>query len=496
VSDLTTRSASDLARAIRGRAISSRELLDAFAARIDEYNPSLNAVVTLDLERAGRRALEADEATAHGKSWGPLHGLPVTIKDSLETEGMKTTAGFPPLADHVPARNAVAVQRAVDAGAIVFGKTNLPVLAGDWQSYNPLFGVTCNPWDRERTPGGSSGGSATSVAAGFTAFEIGSDIGGSIRVPAHWCGVYGHKPTHGIIPARGHIPGPPGMLSEPDLSVIGPLARSAEDLDLLLGVMAGPLADRARAWTLSLPPPRRTNLADYRVAAWLDDASFSIDDSVRAVLGQTVAALRAAGATVDENARPGFSLAEIVDVYLQLLYPVFLAGFPAQTFAELSELARTFPADAADPVALMARYGTATHRDWLGANEVRQHARAAFADFFTRYDVLLLPVNQLPAIAHDHSEPFVGRTLSINGVTQPYTDLFAWIAPATAALLPATSAPVGLTAAGLPVGIQIVAPYLEDRTAIDFAQRLGKVIGGFTAPPQLREPTPTIHERR
>ncbi|MBI5506055.1 MAG: amidase [Deltaproteobacteria bacterium] len=486
MNDITSSSASELSRAIAGRQLSSRELLQAFARRIETHNPTLNAVVTLDLERAERRALEADEATAHGKSWGPLHGLPVTIKDSLETEGLKTTAGFPPLADHVPARSAVAVQRAVGAGAIVFGKTNLPVLAGDWQSYNPLFGVTRNPWDPERTPGGSSGGSATSLAAGFTSFEIGSDIGGSIRVPAHWCGVYGHKPTHGIVPQRGHIPGPPGMLSEADLAVIGPLARSAEDLELLLGVMAGPLEDRARAWKLALPPPRRQHLRDYRIAAWLDDANFTVDASVAGVLGQTVAALRAAGAKVDETARPGFSLAEIVDVYLQLLYPVFLAGFPPQTFLELAELAKTFPADAADPVALMARYGTATHRDWLGAAEVREHARAAFADFFTRYDVLLLPVNQVPAIAHDHSEPFVGRTITINDVTQSYTDLFAWIAPATAALLPATSAPVGRTAGGLPVGIQIVAPYLEDRTAIDFARRLSEVIGGFTPPPLSR----------
>jgi len=483
MNDLTSRSASELAAAIGRREVSSRELLQAFAARIGKYNPSLNAVVTLDLERAGRRALDADEATAHGKSWGPLHGLPVTIKDSLETEGLRTTAGFPPLKDHVPPRNAVAVQRVVDAGAIVFGKTNLPVLAGDWQSYNPLFGVTRNPWDPERAPGGSSGGSAAALAAGFTSFEIGSDIGGSIRVPAHWCGVYGHKPTHGIVPQRGHVPGPPGMLSEADLAVVGPLSRSADDLDLLLGVMAGPLPDNARAWTLSLPPPRCTRLSDYRIAAWLDDASFPVDASVRAVLEKAVERLRGAGASIDENARPKFTLAEIVDVYLQLLYPVMLAGYPASTFTELSELARTFPAQAADPVALMGRYGTARHRDWLGASEVRHIARAAFADFFTRYDVLLMPVNQLPAIVHDHSEPFVGRTISINGETHSYTDLFAWIAPATTALLPATSAPAGHTAGGLPVGIQIVAPYLEDRTAIDVARHLSSIIGGFTPPP-------------
>lgn len=483
--DLLARSACDLAAAIRRRDVSSRELLQAFASRIHEHNPSLNAVVTLDLERAERRALQADEATARGNSWGPLHGLPITVKDSLETEGLRTTSGFPPLADHVPARNAVAVQRVVDAGAIVFGKTNLPVLAGDWQSYNPLFGVTRNPWNAGRTPGGSSGGSAVAAAAGFTSFEIGSDIGGSIRVPAHWCGVYGHKPTHGIVPQRGHVPGPPGMLSEADLAVVGPISRSAEDLDLLLGIMAGPPAESAHAWTLALPPPRCARLGDYRIAAWLDDPAFAVDGTVRAVLETAVEALRAAGASIDASARPRLALPEIFDVYLQLLYPVLLAGYPLKTFLELAELARKFPEQAADPVALMARYGTATHRDWLGASEVRQHARAAFAEFFTRYDVLLMPVNQVPAIAHDHSEPFVGRTIAINGETRSYTDLFAWIAPATTALLPATSAPVGRTSDGLPVGIQIVAPYLEDRTAIDVAARIAGVLGGFTPPPHL-----------
>lgn len=475
----------ELAAAIRRREISSVELLDACAARIERLDGPLNAVVTLDLERARARAQEADAALARGEDWGPLHGLPITVKDTLETAGLRTTAGFPPLAGHVPPADATIVARTVRAGAIVFGKTNTPVLAGDLQSFNPVFGTTNSPWDTTRTCGGSSGGSACALAAGFTSFEIGSDIGGSIRTPAGWCGVYGHKPTHGIVPSRGHIPGPPGTLAEPDLAVVGPLARSAADLDLLLGVMAGPADDAARAWRLDLPAPRHGKLSEYRVAAWLDDDAFPIDPAVRSVLASTVQALRSAGASVDEGARPSLRLEDVFDTYLQLLCPVLVSGFPPEMFDAMAALAASAP-DARDGLTLMARYGTATHRRWLSANEARERIRAAFADFFTRYDVLLTAITPVTAIAHDHSEPMPSRSFAFPGGPRPYLDLLAWISPATCALLPATAAPVGRAADGLPVGVQIVGPYLEDRTTIDFAARLADVVGGFEAPPLER----------
>ncbi|MFN2426945.1 MAG: amidase [Candidatus Binatia bacterium] len=481
--DIATSSAIELAAAIRRREISSLELLEAYAARIARLDKPLNSVVTLDLERARARAKEADEALARGENRGPLHGLPITVKDSFETAGIRTTAGHEPLSGHVPSTNAVIVDRTVNAGAIVFGKTNLPTLAADLQSYNPIFGTTNNPWNVARAPGGSSGGSAVATAAGFTSFEIGSDIGGSIRTPSNWCGVYGHKPTHGIIPGRGHIPGPPGMLSELDLAVVGPIARSAADLELLLGLQAGPSNDRARAWHLDLPAPRREKLSDYRVAAWLDCDDFPVDPAVRAVLSGAVQALRSAGASVDEGARPALRLADIFDTYLRLLCPVIVAGFPSEQYAAMSQLAAAMPPDARDSATLMARYGTESHHDWLAASEARERIRAAFADFFTRYDILLTAITPVTAIAHDHSDPMPMRTISVGGQARPYFDLLAWISPATCAYLPATAAPVGRAADGMPVGVQIIGPYLEDRTTIDFAKKLAEVTGGFEAPP-------------
>jgi len=204
--ELAFRTATELVAALRRKEVSSRELLDHYLTRVERVNPRLNAVVTLDVERARKRAAAADEALVRGELWGPLHGLPMTIKDCFETAGLRTTAGFSPLTDHVPTVDAVAVARLIGAGAVVFGKTNVPMLAGDWQTYNAIFGTTNNVWDVTRAPGGSSGGSATVVAAGLAGLELGSDIGGSIRVPSHWSGVYGHKPTHGIVPQRGHIP--------------------------------------------------------------------------------------------------------------------------------------------------------------------------------------------------------------------------------------------------------------------------------------------------
>lgn len=478
--ELAFRTATELVAALRRKEVSSRELLDHYLARVERVNPRLNAVVTLDVERARKRAAAADEALARGELWGPLHGLPMTIKDTFETAGLRTTAGFSPLADHVPTVDAVAVARLIGAGAVVFGKTNVPMLAGDWQTYNAIFGTTNNVWDVTRAPGGSSGGSATVVAAGLAGLELGSDIGGSIRVPSHWSGVYGHKPTHGIVPQRGHIPPQPGALTESDLDVIGPIARGPADLELALSVLAGPLPDRAVGWRLALPPPRRGRLRDFRVAAWLDDPAFPVDAQVHARLADAVRALRAAGVTVDEAARPGFGLAEVVEDYTKLLYPILVAGYPRDTFDALVELAKQ-PDEGFG--SRLARAGTIRHRDWLASHETRERVRARLAEFFTRYDVLLLPVNQVPAIPHDPSEPMMDRRVRVNGRERNYFDMLAWISIATFTYHPATAAPIGRTDAGLPVGLQIVGPYLEDRTPLEFARQLADVVGGYVRPP-------------
>jgi len=483
MTDIALRSVGELARAIRDREISSRDLLEHYVARVERFNPQLNAVVTLDLERARQRAEAADAALQRGEIRGPLHGIPLTVKDCIETAGLRTTAGASQYAEHVPATDAPTVRRLVAAGAIIFGKTNTPSLAMDCQTYNPVFGTTNNPWDLRRAPGGSSGGAAAAVAAGLTAFEVGSDIGGSIRNPAHYCGVYGHKPTYGIVASTGHIPFPPGARVEPDINVLGPLARSAADLELTLDVLAAPDDDRAVAWQLRLPPPRRRSLREYRVAAWFEDAACPLDAAVRERFDAAVAALRAVGTQVDEEARPGFDLGAAFRDYQQLLYPITSATLPDEQFRSIVVYADQMAAEADDQAARFMRFSTQRHRDWLAAHERRAGYRAQWATFFQRYDVLLCPITPVTAILHDQASEFLSRRIQVNGAARPYTDQIIWAGVIGMAYLPATVAPVGRTTAGLPVGIQIVGPYLEDRTSIDFARALADVVGGYETPP-------------
>ena len=475
-------SATALAAAIRRKEISSRELLDLQLTRIDALNGKLNAVVTFDVERARQRAGELDAMATHREFVGPLHGLPITIKDSFETAGLKTTCGAPQWQDHVPATNADAVQRLVNAGAVIIGKTNTPIYAGDVQTFNDLFGTSNNPWDVSRTPGGSSGGAAAAVAVGMTPFELGSDIGGSIRTPAHFCGIYGHKPSYALISLRGHIPGPPGTLAASDLSVAGPLARNAGDLSLLLDILAAPDRSEQTAWRLALPPPRHDKLQDFRVALWLDEPGCPIDNGVRSALELATDTLRKAGVRVDDKSRLPIKLADAFRTYLQLLWPLMFAGVPDEQFAEYANRAARFAADDHSLKANFHRQATARHRDWLRANEARARYRAAMAEFFTHYDVLLLPVTPTAAFSHDHSANMLERVIEVNGASRPYFDNFFWINLATLCYLPATVAPVGQSQ-DLPVGLQIVGPYLEDRTTIKFASLIEDVIGGFKVPP-------------
>lgn len=481
MTDLGRESARNLAAMIRRKQISSRELLDFFLNAVAARNEPINAVVSLDEERAREAAHAADEAVARGAALGPLHGLPMTIKDSFETAGLRTTCGAAVWSAHVPTRDADSVARLKHAGAIVFGKTNLPSMAADLQSYNDLFGTTNNPHDRTRTPGGSSGGAAAAVAAGLTSLELGSDIGGSIRTPSHWTGVYGHKPSYGIVSTRGHLPGPPGSLSQPDLGVAGPLARSAEDLAIGLDVLAGPDENDEVAWRLDLPSPRHARLSDFQVAVWVDDPNYPVDDQVRSRFEAMIMALRNAGVRVDEKARPAVDLKELNRMFMRLLMPILLADLPDQTVEGLIQVADRFDRSDMSDEACAARAPLIRHREWVPTNEARQQMRAILREFFARYDVLLCPTTTVPAIPHDHS-PFSERTIRVNGRERPYSDLFGWIAMATACHLPATVAPIGPTPEGWPIGAQIVGPYLEDRTTIEFARLLGDVIGGFRPP--------------
>lgn len=477
-------SATDLSLAIRAGQISALEALEACFARIDRINPEINAIVTIDREGALVRAKAADEALARGEDWGPLHGVPMTAKDSIAVAGMTATCGAPELKDFRPASHAASIQRLIDAGAIVFGKTNLPIYASDLQTFNAVFGATSNPWDLSRSPGGSSGGSAAALAAGLTFLEIGTDLAGSVRIPSHSCGVYGHKPSYGLVPDAGQVPPAPQGMTGADITVIGPLARSAEDLELALGVLAGPDADRADAWRLELPMPRKAELGQYRLAAWFDDPDFPVDSEVRAMLEAAAAALRAEGATIDDKARPDIRLMDYTALFYRQVAAVFSASFPSKAFAGLVQRAAKLPESDKSYDAEFVRGATETHREWLIADAKRREYRKIWADFFARYDGLLCPVMANAAAPQDPNPVMAARHFAVNGEAKPYWSQIAWCGLAAFAYLPATVAPIGRTKAGLPVGIQIIGPYLGDTTTLDIARRLGDILGGFTPPPR------------
>lgn len=483
MNELTLRSATDLTAMLRERRISSVEMLQRFLARVERHNPALNAVVAMNIEAAMARAIEADQALAAGQIWGPLHGLPMTIKDALEVAGMPATGGAPELREHRPAENAVAVQRLIDAGAIVFGKTNLPIYSADLQSYNDVYGTTNNPWDTSRTPGGSSGGAAAAVAAGLTGMELGSDIGGSIRNPAHFCGIYGHKPSWGLVPTRGHIPGPPGNVSENDINVVGPLARAPEDLQLALGILGGPDPLMGPARAAGLPEPRKRHLKEFRIAAWIDDPACPVDASVGDRLQNLLDKLASAGVAVDDAARPDIEPRSAFATYLQLLIGVISAGFPETMLAEHREIARRADPKDTSFAANWAIGATQTHRQWLSANEKRQRIRAKWAQLFTKYDVLLCPVISVAAFPHDQSPDQMARQLQVNGRPVHYLEQIFWAGITGMAYLPSTVAPIGRTPEGLPVGVQVVGPYWGDLTTIRVAGLLREITEGFVPPP-------------
>jgi amidase len=457
---VATRTASGLAAALRAREFTSRELLELYLDRIERLNREVNAVVTLDADRARAAADASDAARARGDDLGPLHGLPVTIKDAIETEGIRSTGGATELVDHVPAADAPAVARLKDAGAIVFGKTNLPRWSGDFQTFNDIFGVTNNPWALERTVGGSSGGAAAAVAAGFTSFELGTDIGGSVRIPSHCCGVFGLKPSFGVIPQRGYLDHVGGGLTDADINVFGPIARSADDLDLLLDVLAGPEPERADAWRLELPPSAAQTLGDFRIGTWFDDPASPVEREYVGMLRGAADRLADAGAKVDD-ARPPVDFAEQRGLFTRMILPAISPSLPDD----------------------QAEASSGSHRAWLRAEEERARLRRTWADWFAGHDLLLLPVMTTAAFPHDHTPDMLARTIQIDGEPRALISTIDWLGLIGIVGLPSAVIPIGRTAAGLPVGMQIVAPYLQDRRAVRAAQLAEAVLGGYTPPP-------------
>jgi amidase len=474
-------SAKDWADDIRSRTVSSLEALEFHVARIEKFNQRINAVVVMDLDRARSRAIAADAAMARGESWGPLHGVPMTVKESFDLAGLPTTWGVWALRGNIAHEDAAAVSGLSRNGAVIFGKTNVPTLLAEWQTFNPIYGTTSNPWDFTRSPGGSSGGAAAALAAGLTTLELGSDIGGSVRNPAHCCGVYGHKPSFGVVPQAGHaIPGAGVPL---DLLVCGPMARSAEDLDMVLSAIAGAEPEDVPHWSLTLPASRFSRLKGVRVGVWLEDENCQVDHELQQLIRNASKAASGAGAVVDETARPIGDPSAAHSLYLQLLRGATGAVLSDETFESQRRQAEKLSDDDNSYWARTLRAAMQTHRSWFRAHERRAELRRQWAEFFKRYDVLLCPAAATAALPHDQKTDRPFRQILVNGKEENYNNQMFWAGLASLPYLPATVAPVGFTAAGLPVGVQIIGPYLNDRTTIEFARLLAAEIGGFSAPP-------------
>jgi len=458
--------------------LSATDLLEEHVARYAMANPAVNAVVRTDLGTARARARELDKLLKSGISAGALHGLPMTIKDTFDVDGMPATAGAPEYANR-PSRtaDAAAVARLRDAGAVIWGKTNTPYLAGDSQTYNTVHGRTSNPWDLTRTPGGSSGGAAAALATGMTPLELGSDIGGSLRFPAHFCGVAALKPSYGRTPIMGHVPPAPGSLAVRDLNVAGPMARDVADLRLMFQVLTG---------SPVVAPPKRTSLRARRIGIWAEDKAYPTSAVCRAAVETAAEAAADAGAQVLAT-RPDVDGTALIDLYLQLLLPLLATDLPAPLVKALEAgrpLARMMARGEPFGRGKWAAYSAATHHDWLRADEVRRRLKRTMSDFFSRWHAIITPVAPATAFEHIDTGDAVSRMMDVDGKPVPYHLLHGWIALATVCHLPAVVIPVPRKPGQLPCGIQIIGPEGADEDVLAIAEALEAQMGGFQRPPE------------
>ncbi|MDP3855491.1 amidase [Phenylobacterium sp.] len=475
------RTATGLVANLRARQVSAVELLDHTLGRIEAMDGTINAVVVRDFDRARLAAKAADAALAAGDT-RPLLGLPMTVKEAFNVAGLPTTWGLPGAQDIPVLHDAVVVARLKAAGAIIIGKTNIATMLADWQSANPVYGVSRNPWDLTRTPGGSSGGGAAAPAAGFVSLEYGSDLAASLRAPAHFCGVYAHKPSHGLTPSRGFAPpGTPVSCPAPaiDLAVLGPMARSAEDLALALEVTAGPDEHEASAYRLRLPPPRHVALKDYRVLVLDQHPLVPTAQSIRAALNERAARLEALGCKVGRQSLHLPDLVQTAATFVELLMGLMSADTPEAAYAQAR--AAVAP-EGADPMTAAAiRGGALSHRDWIAADRRRMGVAHQWRELFKDWDLVLCPA--MPTGALPLNGAGGSGMIEIDGAAVPYQTQPLWATLATLAGSPATVAPIALDAGGLPIGVQIVGPFLEDRTTIAFAGLMAREFGGFIPPP-------------
>lgn len=477
------KTASETAAALADGAVSSVELTQDVINRIEAHDGEINAICVRDFSRALDAARAADAARARGEQ-RPLLGIPMTIKESYNLAGTPTTWGFVAQKNFVAAEDALAVQRVKSAGAVIVGKTNVPVGLGDWQSYNPIYGVTKNPYDTTRTPGGSSGGSSAALAAGYGPLSLGSDIGGSLRSPAHYCGVCAHKPTLALVPSRGHTPPPfPPLPVDRDLSVVGPMARSAGDLALLLDIIAGPdEIESGVGYRLALPPPRHVGLQKFRILVLDTHPLLPTDSTVRAAIDKLAGNLTKSGATIQRQSSLLPDLAGAARLYMHLLLSFLAVSFPPEVVARAVDNAAKLDPKDTSLAAERLRGMVLSHREWVVADGARFAHRAQWRALFKEFDAVICPIMPTPAYPHDHSPDQSARTITIDGKPYPYSDQLVWPGVATMPGLPSTTIPVGTSPEGLPIGIQIVGPWLEDRTTLKLAELIEKEFGGFSPP--------------
>ena len=480
--------ASQLAQMIRDKEVSAVEVLDAYLEQIEKYNYKINAIATLNVERAKQRAIEADEALARGENWGALHGVPITIKDAIEAAGLRTTAGYLPLKDYIPQHDAIAVERLRAAGAIIMAKTNCATVAADHQTNNSVFGRTNNPWNLNYTPGGSTGGGAAAIAAGLSPLELGSDGGGSIRQPAHCCGIFGFKPTDRLVPTLGHLPEVPGYpKSIRHVLTIGALARSIEDLKLCLCLIAGADPRQPEIPPVAIKTSPKT-LSSLRIAWTPELGNLTVDREISSALANFVTRLAEAGCLIERHIPEEFDFDAAWQTYGESYGQEILVGEPVFTWDNIlttlkinyykfrvdrqycnSPIERGFLK--AFPLNLNKYMQALTKRDRLIAQMDR---------FLAEWDAYLCPVSSITAFPHQPK----GKPIEVNGIKLPYTTAcggYAILLNLTGH--PVVVIPIGQSKSGLPIGVQIVGKRWQDRELLAIARQIDEIAGDFQHPP-------------
>jgi amidase len=480
MTDIIFKSALDLGKLLKARKLSAAELLDHCLTQFMRYNTKVNAVVIADLDRSRRAAFEADQRYAKGAPLSPFDGVPMTIKESFDWAGLPSTWGDYKMKDNIPVRDAAVLERMSAAGAVPYGKTNVPYHLTDWQSFNDIYGTTNNPWDESLTPGGSSGGAAAALATGMSALEVGSDIGASIRNPAHYCGVFGHKPTFGVVPYRGHLM--PGSAALSDITVAGPMARSAKDLTAMMNVLVGSDGIDATAINIELQRSKRKTLKDFRVAVKLSSSISEVDEPYVKKITALANALKPSVKQLSFEAAPSFDDATAYENYILLLRATSAKRLTRAEYDKALALAESFDPGDKSYLALMNRGLSMSHRDWLRQNELRHQMRLLWDDFFENWDVLLCPCAASTAWPHDQKGERHERLISVNGKMVSTIDQRFWAGYSGNFYLPSTVAPIGLID-GLPCGVQIIARQYGDYESLRFAELIEEMTGGFVPPP-------------